>query len=183
MPETIHYTEVQLVAMLKLKDKQAFSYLYDNYAAALNGVIFRIVNDSALTEDILQEVFVKIWNHFDSYDTSKGKLFTWLINIARNLSIDTIRSKGYKNQQKISADESFVSNLRDRQVDTNQFDTIGLRKQLAKLKPEQKRIIDLAYFDGFTQEEISKETGIPLGTVKTRMRTAILELRKLLVEN
>ena len=168
--------------MLAVKDQQAFSYLYDNYAAALNGVIFRVVNDREQSEDILQEVFVKIWNHFDSYDPAKGKLFTWLINIARNLSIDTIRSKSFKDRRKISSDENSVSNIRDEQALPLRFDTIGLRKRLELLKPEQKRIIDLAYFDGFTQDEISKETGIPLGTVKTRMRTAILELRKILVD-
>jgi RNA polymerase sigma-70 factor (ECF subfamily) len=103
-----------------------------------------------------------------------------MINLTRNLTIDTLRSKGYKKQQKISRDENFVSNYQDKTSAVDKFDTIGLHKQVANLKPEQKSIIDLAYFNGYTQEEISKEMGIPLGTVKTRMRSAIMELRKML---
>ena len=167
---------------LKNQDQQAFAYLYDNYAAALNGVIYRMVENTELSEDILQEAFVKIWNNFSSYDSSKGRLFTWMLNITRNLTIDTLRSKGYKKQAKISGDENSVDNLSNDGKMAERFDAMGLRKQLVNLKPEQRSIIDLAYFSGYTQDEISKEMGIPLGTVKTRMRAAILELRKLLVE-
>jgi RNA polymerase sigma factor (sigma-70 family) len=177
---TSKYSEEDLVALLQRRDQTAFAYLYDNYSAALNGVIARMVDDSQLAEDILQETFVKIWNNFGQYDATKGRLFTWMINITRNLTIDTLRSKGYKKQQKISQDENFVSSTQDKNFSTTKFDTIGIRKQVQNLKPDQKIIIDLAYFGGYTQEEISKEMRIPLGTVKTRMRTAIIELRKLL---
>jgi RNA polymerase sigma factor (sigma-70 family) len=169
-----------LVALLQRRDQTAFAYLYDNYSAALNSVIARMVDDTQLAEDILQETFVKIWNNFGQYDAAKGRLFTWMINITRNLTIDTLRSKGYKKQQKISQDENFVSSTQDKNFSASQFDVIGIRKQVQNLKPDQKIIIDLAYFGGYTQEEISKEMSIPLGTVKTRMRTAIIELRKLL---
>lgn len=174
------YSEEELVTLLQGQDKQAFSYLYDNYAPALNNIIFRMVEDAALTEDILQEAFVKIWHNFTSYDKSKGRLFTWMLNLTRNLTIDMLRSKGYKKQSKISGDENSVNNLQDNSININKFDSLGIRKQLADLKPEQRVIIDMAYFNGYTQDEIAKELGIPLGTVKTRMRTAILELRKML---
>ena len=180
MPEIKKYSEEELVMMLQNKDQQAFSYLYDNYSAALNGVIWRLVEDRELAEDILQEAFVRIWNNFSSYDSAKGRLFTWMLNLARNLTIDTLRSKGYKKQAKISGDENSVSNFTDDGRTAERFDAMGLRKQLANLKPEQRSIIDLAYFNGYTQDEISKEMGIPLGTVKTRMRAAIIELRKIL---
>jgi RNA polymerase sigma factor (sigma-70 family) len=176
----IKHTEEELIALLQNQDATAFSYLYDNYSGALSGVIMRMVDDAQLAEDILQETFIKIWKNFNQYDASKGRLFTWMVNITRNYTIDTLRSKGYKKQQKISEDENVVSNYRDKQFNTNQFDSIGLRKQVQTLKPDQKIIIDLAYFGGYTQEEISKEMKIPLGTVKTRMRSAIMELRKLL---
>ncbi len=179
LPLTITYSEEELISLLQAKDQKAFAYLYDNYSPALNGVIMRMVDDVQIAEDILQEAFVKIWYNFGQYDASKGRLFTWMINITRNLTIDTLRSKGYKKQQKISQDENFVSSSQDKNYNTSKFDTIGLRKQVQNLKPDQKIIIDLAYFNGFTQEEISKEMSIPLGTVKTRMRTAIIELRKL----
>ncbi|HET7118740.1 MAG TPA: sigma factor, partial [Hanamia sp.] len=76
MPETIKYNEEDLVLLLKSGDESAFSYLYDHYSGALNGIIFKIINDTTLSEDILQEAFVKIWNNFSSYDPSKGRLFT-----------------------------------------------------------------------------------------------------------
>ncbi len=180
MPEIKTYSEEELVLRLQNQDQSAFSYLYDNYAGALNGVIYRMVEDTQLAEDILQEAFLKIWNNFKQYDTSKGRLFTWMVNITRNLTIDTLRSKGYKKQQKISQDENSVSAYKDLSFGAERFDSMGLRKQVAALRPEQKIIIDLAYFNGYTQEEISKEMGIPLGTVKTRMRSAIMELRKMI---
>jgi RNA polymerase sigma factor (sigma-70 family) len=174
------YTEEELVDLLRRQDKPAFTYLYDNYAAALNGVIYRMVEDAALAEDILQEAFVKIWNNFNQYDHSKGRLFTWMLNLTKNLTIDTLRSKGYKKQSKISGDEYSVNNIPDTSSTLLKFDSLGIRKQLVNLKPEQRVIIEMAYFSGFTQDEIARELGVPLGTVKTRMRTAILELRKML---
>jgi RNA polymerase sigma-70 factor (ECF subfamily) len=178
LPEKRTYNEEELVFLLQSQDQNAFSYLYDNYAAALNGTIYRMVEDIQLSEDILQEAFIKIWNNFKTYDSSKGRLFTWMVNITRNLTIDTLRSKGYKKQQKISQDENSVTTYQDKNFSAERFDSIGLRQKLATLKPEQKDIIDLAYFNGYTQEEISKQMGIPSGTVKTRMRAAIMELRK-----
>ena len=179
MEDTNKYNEDELVALLQGHDKQAFSYLYDNYAPALNNIIYRMVDDVTLTEDILQEAFVKIWLNFTSYDKSKGRLFTWMLNLTRNLTIDMLRSKGYKKQSKISADENSVNNIQDSSFSISKFDSMGIQKQLANLKPEQRLIIDMAYFNGYTQDEIAKEVGIPLGTVKTRMRTAIIELRKI----
>lgn len=183
LSDTLKYSEEELVMLLQGRDQQAFSYLYDNYSGALNGIIYRMVENRELAEDILQEAFVKIWNNFSSYDTGKGRLFTWMLNITRNLTIDTLRSKGYKKQGKISSDENSVSNLTDDGRMSERFDAMGIRKQLVNLKPEQRSIIDLAYFNGYTQDEISKEMGIPLGTVKTRMRAAIIELRKMLAYN
>lgn len=174
------YNEDELVFALQQHDRQAFSYLYDNYSPALFGLIFKMVNDKELSEDILQEAFVKIWNNFSNYDSMKGRLFTWMLNLTRNLTIDTLRSKGYKKQSKIHSDENSVNNFSDNTNAAEKFDAMGVRKQLTLLKSDQKQIIDLAYFGGFTQDEISRQLGIPLGTVKTRMRAAILELRKIL---
>jgi RNA polymerase sigma-70 factor (ECF subfamily) len=178
LEEGIKYSEEELVSLLLQKDHQAFSYLYDNYAGALNSVIYRIVDEKELAEDILQEAFIKIWNNFSSYDKTKGRLFTWMLNLTKNLTIDTLRSKGFKKQSKILGDENSVNNLQDFSMTADRFDSMGLRKQVSNLKPEHKIIIDMAYFSGFTQDEISKQLGIPLGTVKTRMRSAMQELRK-----
>ncbi len=180
MPETKKYSEEELVYLLKERDQSAFSYLYDNYSAVLYGIIFKMLDNRELAEDVLQEAFVKIWNNFSNYDSIKGRLFTWMLNLTRNLTIDTIRSKGYKKQSKIQNSDNSVNTISDNTNTAESFDALGIRKHLTLLKSDQKQIIDLAYFGGFTQDEISKKLDIPLGTVKTRMRTAISELRKAL---
>ena len=180
MQDVKKYSEQELVYLLKGRDQSAFSYLYDNYSFVLYGVIYKMLENHELSEDVLQEAFIKIWNNFSNYDSDKGRLFTWMVNITRNLTIDTIRSKGYKKQSKIQNSENAVNNISDKANTAESFDALGIRKHLTLLKNDQKQIIDLAYFGGLTQEEISKQLAIPLGTVKTKMRTAIIELRKVL---
>jgi RNA polymerase sigma-70 factor (ECF subfamily) len=171
--------EDELVSRLFKKDRLAFSYLYDNYAPALLGVIYRIVQDEESAEDVLQEAFVKIWNNFAQYDKTKGKLFTWIINIARNLAIDFTRSKGFKNQQKNLDVDKIVGYIDSKKSTGFNPDQIGLKNLLEKLKPEQREILDLVYFNGYTQAEVAEELGIPLGTVKTRIRMALIQLRSI----
>ncbi|MBA2248964.1 MAG: sigma-70 family RNA polymerase sigma factor [Chitinophagaceae bacterium] len=166
--------------LLRNNDATAFSYLYDNYSSALYGAVYKMLEDRELSEDVLQEAFVKIWNNFTNYDATKGRLFTWMLNLTKNLTIDTLRSKGYKKQSKIQNNENSVNEYSDKTITAERFDSIGIRKHLTLLKSDQKQIIDLAYFGGYTQDEIAKKLAIPLGTVKTRMRTAISELRKIL---
>ncbi len=174
---TIQATEEGLAGALKSKNAKVVSILYQRYADALYGVICRIVSDDHLAEDILQEAFVKIWNNGNRYDTSKGRLFTWMMNICRNLAIDKLRSKGYKTSKKTVTDETSVYES-DNIYDNIKPDTIGIRDIVNKLKPEWKHIIDLVYFSGYTHQEVSEELSIPLGTVKTRLRSAIIYLRQ-----
>ncbi|MBL7713086.1 MAG: RNA polymerase sigma factor [Chitinophagaceae bacterium] len=163
--------------MLQSKDEKAFNYLYENYAAALYGVIFKVLGKEDQAGDILQEVFVKIWRSIGQYDAGKGRLYTWMLNIARNSAIDLLRSRNFQKDQKTTDIEQNVS-LQDRQhISGTNTDTIGLKKSVMNLKQEFRVLIDLAYFQGYTQEEIAKTLDIPLGTVKTRMRNAILELK------
>ena len=178
MPDSIKYTETELVALLKQSNAEAFSYLYDNYSAALYGAILKVISDRSLAEDILQEAFLKIWNNIQSYDSEKGRLFTWMINITRNHTIDTVRSKGYKKQSKIQNGENTVDQSGAYIEVREDFDAIGIRKQVNLLSEDQQQLIDLAYFNGYTQKEISEQLAIPIGTVKSRMRAAILQLKK-----
>jgi RNA polymerase sigma factor (sigma-70 family) len=178
MPETQKYIESELVMLLKQREQTAFSYLYDHYSAALYSIILSVVPDKQLANDVLQEVFVKIWRQSESYDASKGRLFTWMMNIARNASIDMLRSKGYqKNQQNRELTEAVYE--KGGSIITN-IDQIGLRKMVHSLKEEYKMLVELSYFRGFTQDEISKMLNMPLGTVKTRLRSALLQLRELM---
>jgi RNA polymerase sigma factor (sigma-70 family) len=177
---TLKYSEQELVALLNQRTDSSFSYLYDNYSAALFGVINGIVPDQDIARDVLQEVFVNIWRKIDSYDPIKGRLFTWMLNIARNASIDKIRSRGYQDSMKNRAIPESGEMDGNGGITQPQFDDVGLRKVLTKLKEEHRVLIDLSYFQGYTHEEISKVLSIPLGTVKTRIRTALIQLRTLI---
>lgn len=177
MSTSITYDEQQLVNLLKNKDTKAFDYLYSNYSGALYSIILQVLKDAELANDVLQEVFVNIWRKIEIYDPSRGRLFTWMLNIARNASIDTLRSKSYQNSQK---NQSLSENVDwNRPVQTTQpaVDNIGLKKVLEKLRDEYRVLIELAYFKGYTHEEIAELENIPLGTVKTRIRNALIQLR------
>jgi RNA polymerase sigma factor (sigma-70 family) len=175
---TVTYSEQDLILTLRERNSNAFSYLYDNYAGALYGIIKQIIpDDHDLATDVLQEVFINIWRRIDTYDPTKGRLFTWMLNIARNASIDTLRSKSYQNSQKNQELSDNVYKGNNNQSTELNVDHIGLRKVLEKLKPEHRVLVELAYFKGFTHDEIAGIEGIPLGTVKTRIRKALLQLR------
>ncbi len=174
----ISLTEDELVLALKNREKVAIEALYDMYSSSLFGVISRIIADTAVAEDVLQETFVKIWHSFNSYSTEKGRLFTWMVNIARNLSIDKIRSKDFKNQNKNQELENNVTFIDEQKNTVYKPELLGIKELVQTLKPEQKSILDLVYFKGYTHVEAADELGIPLGTIKTRLRMAIMELRK-----
>jgi RNA polymerase sigma factor (sigma-70 family) len=175
---TLNYTEAELLAGLQSHDEQAFSYLYDRYSKALFSIILPIIPQQEIAEDVLQEVFLKIWQNIKSYDASKGRLYTWMLNIARNQSIDRTRSKEFNNRTKTTELSETVYN--DRQTVEAGIDDVGLKKTLSNLPEENRKLLELTYFQGYTQEEISKLLNIPLGTVKTRIRATIIQLRKIL---
>ena len=170
------YEEHELVASLRKKDEEAFSYLYEHYSGALYGIIKQIVGDIELSNDVLQETFLNIWRRTDSYDESRGRLFTWLLNIARNAAIDKIRSRGFQQaQRQIPLDGEVIQpSVRP------EIDDYGLKKLIFKLKDEQRLLIDLSYFQGYTHEQIATALHIPLGTVKTRIQSALTQLRALM---
>ena len=175
-------TQEELIPLLLKKDDRSFTLLYDNYSKSLYGVIFTLIKDREEAEDVLQEVFVKIWKNIDSYNESKGRLYTWMLNIARNTSNDKLRSKGFNNNQKNLSADNFVHILDDNSKTINQIDAIGIKEFIKKLKPKCIQIIDLLFFKGYTQQETSDELEIPLGTVKTQNRNCMNELRLLINE-
>jgi RNA polymerase sigma factor (sigma-70 family) len=174
------YTEQDLVFALKERNSQAYSYLYDHYGGALYSIILQILKDADLANDILQEVFTNIWRKIETYDPAKGRLFTWMLNIARNASIDTLRSKSYQNARKNQDLSESVYKRTGSQLVQPNIDYIGLKKVLEKLRTDYRVLIELAYFKGYTHEEIAEIEHIPLGTVKTRIRTALSQLREYL---
>ena len=171
-------SEEELILALGNREKRGIEALYDMYSGALMGVIARIVVDEAIAEDVLQETFIKIWNSFLSYNADKGRLFTWMVNIARNLAIDKVRSKDFKNQNKNQELDNIVDYVDGQNNTAYKPELMGLKDLVEKLKPEQKAILDLIYFKGYTHVEVADELSVPLGTVKTRLRMGIIELRK-----
>jgi RNA polymerase sigma-70 factor (ECF subfamily) len=172
-----HIAEEELVERLRLKDRTALEYLYDHYAAAIYGVISRIVTKEAVAEEVLQDVFLKIWDKFASYDAAKGKLFTWMINIARNQAIDKTRSKEIVKDQKTSGIENLVSRVDNKEYIEQRIDGIGVKDILKDLTAEQSFVVEHLYLKGYTQSELAEEFNIPLGTIKTRLRLAMQQLR------
>ncbi|MEQ6168213.1 sigma-70 family RNA polymerase sigma factor [Ekhidna sp. MALMAid0563] len=170
----------QLVARLRAKKADAFSYLYDNYSAAIYGSISRIINDEDVAQEVLQDAFMKFWDKIDQYDAKKGRFFTWMVNISRNLAIDKLRSKEMKKVGKTDTIENYVSGIEQSRLNHLNVDGIGLKETLATLREEERFILEMAYFKGYTQSEISDEFDIPLGTVKTRLRMGLKNLRKVL---
>ncbi len=164
------------VELLKLKTKEGFNVLYDNYAPALYGIICRTVKDAVTAEDILQEVFVKVWKNIGQYNEEKGKIFTWLLSITRNTAIDYLRSRGYKQKSAIQNTNGFeyIENNLYAEAETGRG---YMRTFVMKLEPKYRHVIDLVYFWGYTQDEVSQMLNLPLGTVKTRARTGLQILR------
>lgn len=178
MSQELSYTEAELLTGLQSHDEQAFSFLYDHYSKTLYNIILQILPQQEVAEDVLQEVFLKIWQNISSYDTSKGRLFTWMLNIARNQAIDRTRSKEFNKQAKTI---TITDNVYTKEKGvTSSIDDIGLKKTLNNLPEDNRKLLELAYYQGYTQDEISKILNIPLGTVKTRIRTTLIHLRKIL---
>lgn len=176
--QTKSITEEELIFKLKRFDEQAFSYLYDNYSGALFGIIKRNIPNDLQAGDMLQEVFIKIYKNIEQYNPERGKLFTWMVNLTRNLTIDYLRSKENKSAQKNQSIENTV-NLETMEYQTETAtNNIGLKKLIEKLPENQFDVFDLVYFKGYTQQEASDQLGIPIGTVKTRVKLGISTLKK-----
>lgn len=173
----IRYGEAELVARLKSNCRSAFEYLYDHYSAALYGVILKIVKDEERAADALQESFLKIWRNIGSYSSEKGTLFTWMLNIARNTAIDVVRAQTKTDKKVIRLDviaemEPEVTDRWNRLVYE-----MDVKAWVMRLSPERRAPIELVYFEGYTHEEAAERLSVPLGTVKSRIRKGLQELR------
>ena len=168
-------TEEELINGLRAQNARAFNYMIDNYSEALSNIVSKIVKSEELTNEILQDAFLKVWGSIHQYNASKGRFFTWVLNIARNRSIDILRSRAYKNSLLHS---SIENEYYDVNTEYSQFETIGINDSLGRLNSEHQKMVGLHFYQGYSHREIAAQYGIPLGTVKSRLRTAILEMRK-----
>lgn len=141
------------------------------------GVVFRILNNETIAEEVLQDFFLKVWNQIEQYDAARGRLFTWMVKIARNLAIDKMRSKEISRNEKTDRLDNLVNTIDDQQSVSQRTDLIGINDSLKDLPDDQKFVIEYLYFKGYSQAELAKDFNIPLGTVKTRLRSALQKLR------
>lgn len=170
--------EEELVRQLVARDEQALRFVYEQYGPALLTTLRRVVRDEELAQDVLQEGLLKIWNNIDRYDAERGRLFTWMVRLCCNHAIDALRSP---RQRFYSGAKSLDVSGVQRAPAPAVFhpEHIGLRELLGHLKPRQREIIDLLYFGGHTQVETAEHLGVPVATVKTRARAALIVLSRL----
>lgn len=185
IPATGAEEEKALLEKIAHQDDQALSLLYDRYARLLYSIVFSIVKKKEEAEDILQDVFLQVWTKALSFDSSKGNVYAWLVTMTRNKAIDRVRSKQFQTMKNASQ-ETDTSTLSDSEQNTA-LDAVMLMERSSKIKDalnaipqEQKETIQLAYYTGLTQTEISQKLNVPLGTVKTRVRQGMQKLRGLL---
>lgn len=173
-------SEQHIIDLLQSGDKKAISLIYDRYSAALYGVACRIVKSEEIAQDVLQDAFIKIWKNASSYNRTKGTLFTWILNITRNTAIDKTRSIHFRYKGKVQPIDHFVNNSEAVFSHEMNVNHIGVRKKIEILEDKYRTIIDLIYFNGYTQREVAEKLDIPLGTVKSRVKIAFRELRNVL---
>ena len=177
MKNTSSFPEDELVAALKERSQKAYATLYDNYAPALLGIICKVVKDSNEAENLLQDTFVKVWKNIDSYDASRGRLFTWLLQIARNTALSYLRSQKNAGHTTIQTIADGVYSDRNTITEAINVSHIGVNDTVSRLDPKLRQMIDLIYFEGYTQQNVADDLNMPLGTVKTRTRMALQQLK------
>lgn len=176
----------ELMPLVGAKDVDAFEVLYDRHGGIAYSLAYRIVGERTAAEDVTQEAFVSIWRSGGRYDRARGSVRSWLLGIVRNRAIDALRAGAGRAAPQLALDESLI----ERRESGERTDAEALRREttrevremLSALPGEQSRVIQLAYFGGFSQSEIAKMLGVPLGTVKGRMRLGLEKIRAGLAE-
>ena len=166
----------RICIQLRARDQACIPLIYDHYGNALYGIIYRIVGREEDAAEILQDTFVKIWENGASYDSEKGRLFTWMVTIARNLAINRRNSRGFRQQTDVQTEEKLVY-LSDKARGTVP-ETLDVKGMLQKIDEKYRTVISLLYLQGYTQREVSDRLKIPLGTVKSRVKIGLRELKK-----
>lgn len=170
------FVEKHIVELLKAGDERAMGLLYDHYADSLYGVAIKVTHDEVLAQDVLQESFVKIWKNAHKYDAEKARLFTWLFRVVQNTAIDAVRSRKRKTSKEVQSDHSNVYPILSTSYAIEHMD---IQEHANGLEDKYRVVIDALFFQGMTQQEASDELNIPLGTVKSRLKIGLRELRKL----
>lgn len=175
--------DIELYNRLVQRDKEALELLYDRYEKLVYSFSYRMTRDATLAEEVVQEVFIKLWNPHAPYTEDRGKFSSWLLTMTRNLSLDLIRKQSARPTVEFEERDSLTdpSETPEEWLETNEQNRF-VRKAVRKLKKEQQYIIELFYFQGLTHEKIADQTGLPLGTVKGRIRLALKHLKAFIQE-
>jgi RNA polymerase sigma-70 factor, ECF subfamily len=168
-----------LVRRLQRRDPRAMADVYDRYGKLVYAVILRVVRDSGIAEDLVQETFLRVWNRVQGFDADRGGLGSWLLAVARNRAIDYLRSAAGRMHHAMElGDTEHPALFADMEKELLNSDRVRrVRAALEKLSANQRTVIELAYFEGLSQAEMAERMGQPLGTVKTWVRTALKSLR------
>lgn len=175
-----------IIDQLRNRDPDGIAAAYDRYGRAAHALFVRITHDRAAAEDLLQDLFLRLWDRGLKFDSSKGALGVWILSIARNLAIDHVRSAQTRFSNRLrSMDylESLCFSHNPSGRESRITDVRSVQQAFAALTPDEKRVMELAYFEGFSQSEIAENIHEPLGTVKSRMRSALARLRTALSGN
>jgi RNA polymerase sigma-70 factor, ECF subfamily len=173
---------VHLIQQVANQDRDAFSQLYDRFSTLVFTIAMRMLKARSDAEDLLQEVFVQVWRQAQSYSAERGSPEAWIVNIARSRAIDKIRSIRRMEKSFVLTDDPARAESSDN-VESSAAESearLTMSNALANLPEAQRKVLELAYFDGLTQTEIAERLAEPLGTVKTRMRSGIQRLRDML---
>ena len=187
MPEQLQPGDEELMRLVAGGDGDALSQLFQRYAGAVYSLAYRMLNDREGAEELLNEAFVRVWRQAPSFDARRGKFSTWLMSVSRNLAIDELRSRRSRPQRSdpLTPGDANLDPVDDRvdvERDVWQAERRRLiRQALRELPPAQRQALEMAYFEGLTQSEISARLGDPLGTTKTRVRLGLQKLRDLLL--
>lgn len=154
-------------------DAGAFEALYDEYHRLVYGVALRVLADRGAAEDVTQAVFLKIWSHPEAFVS--GNFGAWIVRVARNRAFDAVRARAARPEEEVPDAMPAEDSLEDAAI--SRLDAASLRKAVAQLPAEQRELIELGFFGGVTHQEIARSTGLPLGTVKTRIRSGLRRLR------
>jgi RNA polymerase sigma-70 factor (ECF subfamily) len=184
-PDTLDVTDEQLMAMIQQREPEAIGHLHDRYASTLKALIMRVLHNDAESDDMLQEIFLEIWDRAASYDPEKGKALGWIITLTRRRSIDRLRKReAYgRMEERLLVETQRMPNEHHTHVEDDVAHAEmreHLNRVLAFLPPAQKEVIEYAFYKGMSQREIAAHTGIPLGTIKTRIELAMKKITEAL---
>ena len=177
----IRESDRELAERLQRRETEAMADLYDRFGRLVYSVIYAIVRDTGIAEDLLQETFLRIWNRSAGFDATRGALGPWLLTVARNRAIDHIRSAGvrnFKNTLELEEREHKSQEIGIELDLQNKGQAAIIRSAMSRLPEKQRQVIELAYYEGLSQSEMAERLGEPLGTVKTWVRSALKKLRE-----